>query len=82
MELPPAFLCLPGPGEKTLASVDRKLRLLALRGLITAPTARLSAELRLARSIYTPSEACRQAFLDHLPGDQTDGARDQRRPGQ
>ncbi len=49
MPLPAAFLAVPSPGDPALAALRRKVRLLAARGLLTAPTSGLPA--RMARSL-------------------------------
>ncbi|MCB9759244.1 MAG: hypothetical protein H6739_05350 [Alphaproteobacteria bacterium] len=44
----PTFLCLPAPDERTTATLRRKVTLLALRELLTAPTAGLEPALGAA----------------------------------
>lgn len=49
--LPPALLTLPAAGDRTLRRLHRKLALLAVRALLTAPAPDLSPERRAALDV-------------------------------
>ena len=48
LALPSGLLALPAPGDRTVAALDRKLALLSLRALLTAPLSGFSTEVRRA----------------------------------
>ncbi|NOY28366.1 MAG: hypothetical protein GXP62_21110 [Oligoflexia bacterium] len=51
LALPPALLTLPAPGDRTMATIQRKLRLLALRRLLSQDLGAPSLPPGLAQSI-------------------------------
>lgn len=64
-ELPPGFLVLPAPGDRTLAQLEKKLGLLVLHELLVMPAARTGALQKpyarfrgwLEESLRTPARA-------------------------